>query len=99
MPKFNKSQVSVLSLAILALVIAVLTNIATNQLPENVKPYLWYAWPALVILAVVFVVITLLSHKSSPSGPEPEFSLKRYYEALRKRYQILDLDALTPPLN
>jgi HEAT repeat protein len=37
-------------------------------------------------------------HGHSPSAPTvPDFDPVVYYEALRKRYQRLDLDALTPP--
>jgi energy-coupling factor transporter ATP-binding protein EcfA2 len=95
--KLNRSQISVVLIALLTLLIAVVTNIATSQLPDNVRPYIWYAWPTLGILALLFLFISVYSNQPTPSAPAPEFSLKRYYDALKKRYQVLDLDALTPP--
>jgi tRNA A37 threonylcarbamoyladenosine biosynthesis protein TsaE len=80
------------------LIIAVVSNIAAAQLPDRVKPHLWWAWPVLFLLAIVFVIVTIVSSKNDKADvTSPEFNLKRYYDALRNRYQFLDLDALTPP--
>lgn len=95
--KLTRPQLNVLVLAVLALSIGLITNIATNQMPEPLKPYLWLAWPLLGILVLIFLLVTYFSEPQTPIDIGPKFSLRDYYAALRKRYQSLDLDALTPP--
>ena len=94
--KLTRTQMLVL-LGILTVVIAIMTNVATNQIPERLKPHLWLSWPLLVALIVVFVVLTHRASKEPGPPPPPELNLKGYYDALAKRYRTLDLDALTPP--
>jgi energy-coupling factor transporter ATP-binding protein EcfA2 len=94
--KLTRSQLLFI-LAALTIIIAVITNIATEQVPESLKGHLWMAWPLLAVLAAVFLLLTYLSSREESKAPSPKFSLKDYYAALKRRYQSLDLDALTPP--
>lgn len=95
--RLTRSQISVLMLGILTLLTGLVTNVASNQIPDRVKPYLWWSWPLLILLAIAFLVLTLKNEKNPDGVPRADFSLKHYYEALLKRYRTLDLDALTPP--
>lgn len=94
--KLTRPQMLVL-LGIVTTVVAIVTNVATNQIPERLKPYLWYSWPLLIILIIVLVVLIYKAEKEPEPPPPPELKLKPYYDALTKRYKTLDLDALTPP--
>lgn len=38
---------------------AVLTNIATNVLPDSWRPYLWLAWPAALLVTAIGIVIAI----------------------------------------
>jgi hypothetical protein len=101
--KMNRSQVYIVLIAVLTLAIGLVTNIASSQLPESYKPRLWYAWPILGLLAALFIIVTVSSSRENSENKNttrvsgPEFSLTHYYNALKRRYQTLDLDALTPP--
>jgi HEAT repeats/NACHT domain len=95
--KLTRSQIYVLMVGILTLVTGLVTNIASNQIPERLKPYLWYSWPLLVLLTVAFLFLTIKNENRSDGLPKVEFNLKHYYDTLLKRYRTLDLDALTPP--
>ena len=94
--KLTRPQMLVL-IGIVTVVIAIVTNVATNQIPERLKPYLWLSWPLLGLLIIVLVVLTHRTSKEPGPPPPPELNLKGYYDALTKRYRTLDLDALTPP--
>jgi energy-coupling factor transporter ATP-binding protein EcfA2 len=95
--KLNRSQLSLLLLAILALAIGLVTNVASGQIPESLKSHLWYSWPVLGVLVLIFLIVTWLTQDSPMPIPAFHFTLKGYYDALRKHYQTLDLDSLTPP--
>ncbi len=61
----------VLSLALLPVVIGVVANIATAQLPDGIKPYLWLAWPALGALFVAAGVLAYLEWRAGREAPTP----------------------------
>jgi hypothetical protein len=44
---------------VLAFLVAVSTNIATNALPDSWRPYLWLAWPIAVLLTVISIVVAV----------------------------------------
>ena len=94
--KPTRPQIYVL-VAIVTVLLGLVTNVASNQLPERLKPYLWISWPLLVALAAVLLFLTRKTEQKIDGPPAVEFSLKHYYDALLKRYRTLDLDALTPP--
>ncbi|HKS09319.1 MAG TPA: hypothetical protein VJS13_07200 [Pyrinomonadaceae bacterium] len=94
--KLPRPQIYVL-IIVVTLLIGFVTNIASNQLPERLKPYQWMSWPLLFLLAVALLILTRKSEQKVDGPPAVEFKLKHYYEALLKRYRTLDLDALTPP--
>jgi hypothetical protein len=66
--RLTRSQLYVLLLAVLAVAIPVLTNVATGQMPAWLQPHLWLAWPILVVLAVMFIVMSV---KSATPGVSP----------------------------
>ncbi len=57
--RLTRSQWCILVLAILTVAVGIATNIATAQMPERLKPYLWIAWPVLGLLAAVFIILTV----------------------------------------
>ncbi|CAL9428226.1 hypothetical protein SUDANB95_01982 [Actinosynnema sp. ALI-1.44] len=52
----------------------VLTNLATEVVPESWRPHLWIAWPVLAVAVVVGVVLAVrlyrAGERSGPVGPE-----------------------------
>jgi hypothetical protein len=48
-----------LLLALLAVAVGIVTNIATAQIPSWLQPHLWLAWPTLGVLAVLFIVLSV----------------------------------------
>lgn len=79
------------------LLLPLATNIATGALPDDVRPYLWLAWPVALALVAVTVVIEVRKEKGAatvdssvaeaPKGssePTPE-------QALRVHARVLDV--------
>lgn len=63
-------RVLTIFLILLNVMIAVVTNIATGILPEQIKPYLWLSWPILGVLVLIYIYLNWLSTKSqSFQGP------------------------------
>jgi hypothetical protein len=48
----------------------IVTNIATGELPEWSNPYTWLAWPALAILASITMGLVVIEVKSSHSADD-----------------------------
>ena len=94
--KLTSPQIYVL-LVVVTVLLGIVTNVASNQLPDRLKPYLWISWPLFVGLSAALLFLTRKSEQKVDSFPTIEFSLKHYYDALLRRYRTLDLDALTPP--
>jgi hypothetical protein len=46
------------ALFVLAVLIPLVSNIASNTLPEEWKPYLWLSWPLLVILVILGAILS-----------------------------------------
>ena len=66
--KLTRAQWLILVGALLTIAIQVVTNIATDQMPEWIKPCLWLAWPLLGLLTVLFLIVTL---RQPTAGPRP----------------------------
>jgi len=48
-----------IALFILGIIITIVTNIASDRLPEAWEPYLWLAWPLLGVLVIIAVWLSL----------------------------------------
>lgn len=46
-------------LALLTVIVGVVTNVATSQIPAWLQPYLWLSWPILAVFAFVFVLLSV----------------------------------------
>ena len=55
--KLSRATVTLILLAVLTVAVGVVTNVATDQMPDWTEPYRWVAWPVLAALAAVFVVV------------------------------------------
>ena len=44
-------------LFVIGVIITVVANVATQTLPEKLRPYFWLSWPLLFILVVVSVIV------------------------------------------
>src|SRR5215217_9162841 len=44
---------------LVAVLLAVATNVATSSLPEAWRPYLWIAWPGMGLLAVLSIALAV----------------------------------------
>lgn len=69
--KLTRSSLLYLLLALLTVVIGIVTNIATNQVPDWIKPYLWLSWPILLVLTSLFIALSV--HQATRGEP-PQFS-------------------------
>ncbi|MES4893070.1 hypothetical protein [Streptomyces sp. NPDC096012] len=78
---------------ITALVLPVVTNVASAALPETIEPYVWMAWPAAAVSAVVAAVLEARRHRSSASVPgggaeaDNELRLRRAADDLAQTVQ------------
>ena len=68
--KLSGSRLYVLLLAVMTFAVGVVTNVATNQMPTWLQPYLWLSWPILGVLFVLFIVLSVYHvHQESPLPP------------------------------
>ena len=63
-------------LTLLSIAVGLVTNIATSQVPDWLKPYLGWTWPVLLVLALLLVGLTVFSVLRS-AEQEPSSSPKR----------------------
>jgi hypothetical protein len=59
--KRSRSKPLAITLFILSIVIAIVTNVASDKLPEAWEPHLWLAWPLLVVLVIISILLVLKS--------------------------------------
>jgi len=61
-------------LALLTVAVGIMTNVATGQMPEWLKPHLWLSWPILGILALLFIIFSVRqsNDESSTSSRKSE---------------------------
>ncbi|MFI5687631.1 NACHT domain-containing protein [Streptomyces sp. NPDC051636] len=84
---------TVLIFIITALVLPVVTNVASAALPERIKPYVWLAWPAAAVSAVVAAVLDTRRHRASATAPgggtqaDNEHRLRRAVDDLARTVQ------------
>jgi hypothetical protein len=71
-----------LLLALLTVAVGVVTNIATNQMPDWLQPYLWLSWPLFVVLTLLFIIL-------SAKEPKPKLP-KVVFELFKGRICIVD---------
>ena len=53
---------------VLASSTAIAINVATNQIPRSIHPYLWLSWPLLVILTGVDIAVHIFQSRSGERG-------------------------------
>ncbi len=58
------------ALALIGGCIAVVTNFATEVVPDFLRPYLWLSWPSLVVLILISLVLAHYSIEGSPGVSE-----------------------------
>lgn len=66
-----KSRLKEILALLLTFLIGVLTNVATDTLPEAWKPYLWIAWLPLVGCIFVIIGLELISDSEPPVSSTP----------------------------
>lgn len=66
--RLTRSQLYLL-LALLTVAIGVVTNVATDQMPTWIQPYLWLSWPILGVLTVLFIALSV--HQAREEPPQP----------------------------
>jgi hypothetical protein len=49
-------------IALIGVVIAAVTNLATSIVPNTLLPYLWLSWPLLVILVIISLALVYYSN-------------------------------------
>ena len=64
-------NILIISTGLLSLLGGILSNLASNQIPPVVKPYLQYAWPLLGIVAVVLLVLSVLLNRLQNDTEKP----------------------------
>ncbi|MCI0693802.1 SUMF1/EgtB/PvdO family nonheme iron enzyme [candidate division KSB1 bacterium] len=91
--------------AISVVVLGILTNIATNLLPEGYLPPPWIVWTALIVVALSFIIFTFWQERVSnadkpPSGRAANTSSnlknlrQRYLQHLIDAYQYLEFKGI-----
>lgn len=91
--------------AISVVVLGILTNIATNLLPEGYLPPSWIVWTALIAVALSFIIFTFwqervpdISRPTSRRATELPVNLKtlrqRYLQHLIDAYQYLEFKGI-----
>lgn len=63
--RLTRSQLYLL-LALLTVAVGVVTNVATNQMPTWIQPYLWISWPILGVLALLFIILSVYQAREEP---------------------------------
>lgn len=53
----NKNKLLAIVIFILGIIIALVTNIASNTLPVEIKAYLWLSWPLLILLTITAIFL------------------------------------------
>jgi uncharacterized BrkB/YihY/UPF0761 family membrane protein len=57
--------------AISVVVLGILTNIATNLLPEGYLPPPWIVWTALIVVALSFIIFTFWQERVPDTERHP----------------------------
>jgi hypothetical protein len=110
--RLTRSQLYVLLLAILTVAIGIVANIATDQIPPWIQPYLRFSWPILGVLIVLFSALSVYQPRqepvqpSRPSEPEPlarkrrsdRKALRRYLEQLIEEHKYFTFLGRAKPL-
>ncbi|MBC8492336.1 MAG: tetratricopeptide repeat protein [Chloroflexi bacterium] len=91
--KLTRAQWMVGLITVLTAVIAVVTNLATFDVPPWLRPYLWLSWPLLVLLIVLLAVISVIQVRpTSTSGLLDEDELNQIVRAVSEVEQITGVD-------
>lgn len=62
--KLIRTQWTIAAATIITAVLAIVTNLATFELPDLIQPYLWISWPVVLFLTILLVVISVIGAKS-----------------------------------
>src|SRR5260370_5045832 len=79
-------NILIVSTGLLSLLGGILSNLASNQIPPVVNPYLQYAWPLLGIVAVVLLALSLLLNRlqNNIESPSPIISSQNRQRMLER---------------
>jgi tetratricopeptide (TPR) repeat protein len=58
-----------LLLALLTVAVGIATNVATGQMPNWLRPYLWLSWPLLGVLALLFIILSVRQAREETPPP------------------------------
>lgn len=53
----RNSKILPVGIFVVGLALTLVTNVATNILPQAITPYLWLSWPLLIILSLISVFL------------------------------------------
>ncbi|MGB8984478.1 MAG: TIR domain-containing protein, partial [Anaerolineales bacterium] len=57
----NRTYLLILGMLVLiTTIVGIVGDIAVNQIPDSLKPYLWLAWPMLVVLILIIYALTVV---------------------------------------
>ncbi|NUT49398.1 MAG: NACHT domain-containing protein [Saccharothrix sp.] len=78
---------------VLTAILAIVTNLATEVLPESWRPYQWVAWPLLFLLVISGVLLVAAQSRSSaesrrPVTPERDSFGRRAMLSRMRRYWV-----------
>ncbi|NUM75881.1 SUMF1/EgtB/PvdO family nonheme iron enzyme, partial [candidate division KSB1 bacterium] len=91
--------------AISVVALGILTNLATNFMPEDALPPLWLIWAALIIVSLIFIIFSFWQDRipehearsflSSPDSLSSSSTLRqRYLRYLIDAYQFLEFKGI-----
>jgi hypothetical protein len=87
----------IVTINLLALIIAITINVATDVLPASWAPYLWLAWPLLGLEVVASVLLAARLHRVTETGTGSTLDADRadyFRDALARRVRQIWIDGV-----
>lgn len=91
--RLSRAQWTVTTITLVTTALAVVTNLATAQVPQWLQPYVWLSWPILGCLVVLLVLLSILNTKEgTPVVHMPGDKIDQYVRAVAEAEQSTGVD-------
>lgn len=90
--RLTRAQWTIGIITLLTAVLAIVTNLATFDVPIALKPYLWLSWPVLAILVILLVVASIRGVEDGSILPPNEDNIDRFVRTVSEIEQITSID-------
>jgi tetratricopeptide (TPR) repeat protein len=92
--RLTRTQWTIGIITLLTAVLAIVTNLATFDIPATLEPYLWLSWPVLVVLIVLLVVASIHSAEDNSTLLSNEDDIDRLVRKVSEVEQITSIDPI-----